>query len=279
MVVLWPVNKLNLQTLMKKIIFQGIIIVVSFGALYASLRTLNWVEIFKVKQFNNSTEKKLGDMLSRMFLDKEVKKRTVTNTMDSILRRLCEANHIDRDEIKLHVVKRDDINAFALPDKHIVVFTGLIEEAENESELTGVIAHELAHVRLNHVMRKLVKEIGLSVLISAAGGRGGSDVAREAAKLLSSSAYDRKLEKEADMKGVDYMIRANINPEPLADFLFKLAGRQPDISRRLAWISTHPDSKERSEYILEYCSGIKRTDKPILSATTWDALKESVKDY
>ena len=101
----------------------------------------------------------------------------------------------DREIIKVHVLNKDEINAFALPNGHLIIYSGLINNSGNQEELTGVICHEIAHIELNHVMKKLIKEIGLSVLISMTTGKGGSEIIKETAKMLSSSAFDRKLEK------------------------------------------------------------------------------------
>lgn len=124
-------------------------------------------------------------------------------------------------------------------------------------------------------MKKLVKEVGLSVLISIATGGGGGDIAA-IAKLLSSSAYDRKLEKDADIKAVDYMAAADISPDHLANFLYRLGENNPDDLRYLTWISTHPDSKERAEYIVSYGKGKVKKPEPILANSTWQQMKNAV---
>jgi beta-barrel assembly-enhancing protease len=149
-------------------------------------------------------------------------------------------------------------------------------DSENESELSGVICHEIAHMKSNHVMKKLIKEIGLSTLISISTGNSGSEIAKETARLLSSSAYDRKLEKEADMKAADYLINSNISPEYFANFLFRLSESESQLESHMSWISTHPDSKERAEYILNYRKGEPETKKAILFQSSWDKLKANI---
>ena len=123
-------------------------------------------------------------------------------------------------------------------------------------------------------MKKLTKEVGLSVLISMTSGNVGSDKIKETVKLLSSSAYDRTLEKEADIKAVDYLVKSNINPEPFANFLYRLAGKDSENAAYFSWISTHPDSKERAEYLIQYGSKKAKNIEPVLSTLTWDKLKE-----
>ena len=126
-------------------------------------------------------------------------------------------------------------------------------------------------------MKKLSKEIGLSVLLSASTGGKGSAVVKEILKSLSSSAYDRTLEKEADMTSVDYLLNANINPEPLADFMFELA-QQKDTSDSLYWISSHPESEERAKYILDYLKDKKYKKQATISKTDWENYKKLIKE-
>ena len=233
------------------------------------------MSLFKVEQAKSATETKLGDLFWDLFNQgKEIRDKEITAPLDSLLSKICSANGTVQTQIKLHVVRSEEVNAFALPDKHLVIFSGLIAAAENEGELCGVISHELAHIEKNHVMKKLVKEIGLSTLISMTTGAGG-EIAKEAVRVLSSSAYDRNLEKEADIKAVDYLIKAGINPEPFANFLYKIGDeKQSELSRHLSWINTHPDPKVRAEYIIEYADGKPQKDQPVLSQETWEKLKK-----
>ncbi len=265
---------------MKRTIIQGTITVVLFFGTWFGLNHIDWVSVFKVQQVTDKTEQKLGELFWEVFkkTEKEITNELVINSMDSIVTLICKSNNIDREKIKVHILNKDEINAFALPNGHLIVFSGLILNSDNQEELAGVISHEIAHIELNHVMKKLVKEIGLSVLISMTTGNGGLEAIKETAKILSSSAFDRSLEKEADIKAVDYLVNAKINPQPFANFLYKLSDKEDEATKYLTWISTHPDSKERAEYIIEYNKG-KLTDyKPVLSNETWVKLKAELKD-
>lgn len=243
--------------------------------MWFGLTQIDWVKVLKVQQVTNKTEQKLGEIFWEFFENtgKEISNELVTNSIDSIVTHICKSNNIDRKKIKVHILHNDEINAFALPDGHLIVFSGLILNSDNQEELAGVLCHEIAHIELNHIMKKLVKEIGLSVLISMTTSAGGSEVIKETAKILSSSAFDRGLEKEADIKAVDYLVNAKINPEPFADFLYKIAELEDVSTDYLTWIRTHPDSKERAEYIIEYGEGKFMDYKLILSEETWDKLK------
>jgi beta-barrel assembly-enhancing protease len=264
---------------MKKVLLQGLILIGLFITTWILLSKVDWVTTFEVKKLTDKTEEKLG----KIFFDivqkseNEIKDIHVTNTIDSLLNKICKANKIDRALIKLHIVRSEDINAFALPNGHLVVYTGLIIAAENPEELCGVIAHELAHISLNHVMKKLLKEIGLNALISVSTGKGGTDMAKEAVRILSSTAFDRGLEKDADIKAVEYLLIAKINPEPFAHFLYNLSGKEPSVMKYFTWASTHPDSKERANYIIEYHKGKKVAYEPILAPVSWETLQKRLK--
>ncbi|MBM3431689.1 MAG: M48 family metallopeptidase [Bacteroidetes bacterium] len=263
---------------MKKILFQGFVLVSLFWGLWFGLRQFDWVKILHIQQLTDETEKKLGDLFWDVFkrTDKEVTDPTVLNAVDTVVTAICSANEIDRAYIKVHVLEKDEINAFALPSGHLIVYTGLLSEADSPEEMTGVIGHELAHIELNHVMEKLVTEVGLSVLISMTAGAGGAEAIKSAIKLLSSTAFDRGLEKEADIKAVDYLLNARFNPEPFANFLYKLSKKESESMKYLTWISTHPASKERAEYIIEYSKGKKVDFKPVLSISTWGRLQAAI---
>ncbi|MBP9689255.1 MAG: M48 family metallopeptidase [Bacteroidia bacterium] len=163
-----------------------------------------------------------------------------------------------------------------MPGGHLIIYSGLIQNADNQEELSGVICHEIAHIQLSHVMKKLVKEIGLTALISMTTGNGSGEIIKETAKMISSSAFDRSLEKEADIKAVDYLINAKINPEPFANFLYKLSVKENETTKYLTWISTHPESKERAEYIIEKIKDNKVKFEKILTTQTWEKLKTIV---
>jgi predicted Zn-dependent protease len=114
-----------------------------------------------------------------------------------------------------------------------------------------VISHELAHIQLNHIPKKLIKEIGLAVLTSTTSEK-AVQIA-QAAKILSSTAFDRSMEKAADLKAVDYLVASQIYPKHLADFMNKLAEEKKEKNfPSFTWISTHPEPNVRAEYILEY---------------------------
>ncbi|MFM9052051.1 MAG: M48 family metallopeptidase [Bacteroidota bacterium] len=263
---------------MIKALIQGVLSVALFLLMWTGLSRIDWVSFFSISEVSDKTEEKLGELFWDLFKSSEMefKQPFVVNSVDTLVSKICKANHIDRNSIKVHLLEKDDVNAFALPDGHLVIFTGLISEAANQEEFCGVIGHELAHIQEKHVMQKLVNEVGISVLIAMINSGRGSETITQAAKVLSSTAFDRKLEKEADIKAVDYLSTANINPQPFADFLFKLSEKNSEAEQYWTWLSTHPDSKERSEYIVEYCKMKKGPYATPLNDSTWTKVKGEI---
>lgn len=263
---------------MKNIIVQAVIILVSFFLIWFGFSQLDYLKFFKIKEKSASIENKLGDLIWSEIskTEKVVLDDSLIKTLDSLILPICKANGIERDSLKVHIVKKDEINAFALPNKRLVVYTGLITDCKKQEALQGVLGHEIAHIEQNHVMKKLSKELGFTVLLSATTGGKGGQLIKEIFKTISSSAYDRTLEKEADIVSVDYMIKANIDPKPLSDFMYQMSldSKLPD---GFSWISSHPESEERAKYILDYIKGKKLTIKPTLTDKNWKQFQEQVK--
>lgn len=264
--------------MMKKIILQLSLSIAIFFGLWWGLNKINWMDLMHVNAATSKTEQKIGDLIWEYYenAEHEIKDDSTQAVIDSLASRICYSNQIKKDKIKIHLIQSDVVNAFALPNHHLVLNSSLIEACKNEGELCGVISHEIAHMELDHVMKALIKEIGLSVLISISTGNRGSEQIKKAIKLLTSSAYDRTLEKEADIKAVDYLIKAEINTNDFADFLSRLSNENESLN--MTWISTHPESKDRAKYIKEYAAGKQTANTPILEKSTWENFKHRIKN-
>lgn len=263
-----------------KALLKGLSIVAAFFAVWFLLSQIDFVTFFKINEAKSATEKGVGDLIWDQIKKTEdiIVNDSITKSLDKLLKPLCKENGIERDSLKVHIIKKDEINAFALPDNHLVVYSGLIEASKNEQALIGVLGHEIAHIENNHVMKKLSKEIGFSVLMSITTGNNNASVFREIMHTLSSSAYDRSLEKEADIASVEYMLKADVNPAPFADFMYEMSFDN-ELESALAWINSHPESEERAKYILEYIKGKKVSKKAFMTQSEWDAFKEVVRKY
>lgn len=147
------------------------------------------------------------------------------------------------------VIKDSAMNAFALPGGFVVIHTGLIEAAGTPEEIAGVLAHEISHVTARHHVRGLIGNLGLFLvlqgLLGDIAGIGGSLV--EAGSQLGSLKYSRDYEREADERGAELLMRAEIDPSGLITFFDKLEKKHAKGQEVPAWMSTHPELKERKE--------------------------------
>jgi predicted Zn-dependent protease len=257
---------------MKKLVFH---ILIWFGLMSGSflfLRTLPWTDWLQIPKWTEETEKKWGELCLNFFTLEHapIQDKAITEPIETMLHKICAANGIDPNSIEYHILEHDEVNAFALPGRHLVVYSGLITNCEDPRALAGVLSHEIAHIEENHVAKKLAKEIGITILAGMSGAQAGT-VIKEVAKTLSSTAYDRELEKEADITAVKYLQQAGVDPIPFAKFLESLdKGDEADLS----WMQTHPDSKERGQYIRKSAGKTEELQTQLIDSTSWSKVQD-----
>ncbi|PYS04308.1 MAG: peptidase M48 [Acidobacteria bacterium] len=153
----------------------------------------------------------------------------------------------------IKVVESDEINAFALPGGFFYVNSGLILAADDESELAGVMAHEIAHVAARHGTEnaskgQLVNIASLPLIFL--GGVGGFAIRQAAGFLIPMQflQFSRKAEAEADYLGVQYLYKTGYDPGAAVSFFEKLQAREnakPGSVSKM--FSTHPPTGDRIE--------------------------------
>ncbi len=163
-----------------------------------------------------------------------------------IAERLLDSLNPKSYEYKFHLIESSHVNAFATIDGHIFVFSGLIRFIDHPEELAGVLAHEIGHHENGDLVDRLVKELGLSVIMAVLTG-GDAVMVSEISKLLISSGFDRKQEREADEFAYELLIKSQIKPARIAHFFTKLKAEQQTYPDELEIIMTHPNSKNRIE--------------------------------
>jgi Zn-dependent protease with chaperone function len=189
-----------------------------------------------------------------------------------ILTRRLAGGEYPRYRFKVYVADTGEVNAFAAPGGHIVLFRGLIESAATPREVAGVLAHEMAHVVERHPVEGLIRSTGLRLLFSALFGDVSDTVASFAGlgETLLSLSYGRGDEAEADRVGVEMLNRADIRADGLVDFFRRLEDKgRGTPPQALAFLSTHPLHAERIEAIERLGSGRNEA----LDAASWTALK------
>ena len=153
----------------------------------------------------------------------------------------------------IKVIESDDINAFALPGGFFYVDSGLILAADNEAELAGVMAHEIAHVAACHAARQNTRgkmmnmaSIPLMMLGGPIGYAGYE--ALTIATPLTYLKFSRHFESEADLLGIQYMYKAGYDPQALTAFFEKIKSlERSKESRVVKAFRTHPQTPDRIE--------------------------------
>ena len=183
----------------------------------------------------------------------------------------------------IKVVDSDDVNAFALPGGFFYVNRGLILAADNESELAGVMAHEIAHVAARHAMENQGKmqaiNYGLLAAIIFGGGIAGA-VAQNAGgftQLLSFLKFSRSAEEEADQLGVQYLYAAGYDPTGMASMFEKLNSKNKKKPGTIAKIfASHPQSVDRRDTSLALVARFPEREEYVISTSEFDRTKATL---
>ncbi len=153
--------------------------------------------------------------------------------------------------VVIKVIDTDEPNAMALPGGFFFVNTGLIMLAENESEIAGVMGHEIAHIAARHGTRQATRGnmVNLATIpLIFMGGWTGYGI-RQAASLaipLGFLSFSRQFESEADMLGLQYMYKAGYDPNGFIDFFERMESlekRKPGAISKV--FRSHPPMGDR----------------------------------
>src|SRR5207302_6758258 len=182
----------------------------------------------------------------------------------------------------IKVIDSDEVNAFALPGGFFYVNSGLILRAQEESELAGVMAHEISHVTARHGTKQATKgeliQLGaMAAMIVVPYGWAGYGIYQgmNLAIPLTFLKFSRDAEREADFLGIQYMYKAGYDPNAYVTFFERI---QADEKRRPGTIpkffSTHPPTPERIELAQKEIARIlPDKDEYIVTTSEFDSVK------
>ena len=180
----------------------------------------------------------------------------------------------------IKVIDSEEVNAFALPGGFFYVNSGLILAAEEEAQLAGVMAHEIAHVAARHGTEQYSKAQVLNLatvpLIFVGGGIGyGLSQAAGFLIPLQFLQFSRGAEREADHLGMEYAYKAGYDPTAVITFFEKLQAQEKRKPGKLSKLfSTHPPTAERIEKAQkEIATILPDRPQPVVSTSEFDAVR------
>jgi len=174
-----------------------------------------------------------------------------------ITSRMAAASNMPNEEFRVTVLNSPVVNAFALPGGYVYVTRGLVALANSEAELASVIGHEIAHVTERHGRGRQNQAIGATILGAVLGLAVGSDLVNQIFSIGASgylADYSRDQENEADMVGLDMLVRAGYDPYAAPSFLQSLGAQSAlhaDLQgarydpNRVDWLASHPATGQR----------------------------------
>ncbi|MEE8160919.1 MAG: M48 family metallopeptidase [Acidobacteriota bacterium] len=180
----------------------------------------------------------------------------------------------------IKVVDTDEVNAFALPGGYFSVNKGIILEAENEAELAGVMAHEIAHVTARHTTERMTKGQLLQFAALPAlfvGGYWAQQAIYQGLGMGMSLAVlgiTRKSEAEADQLGTQYLWNTSIDPHGFVTFFEKLQAKEKNKPGKFAsfW-RTHPPVENRIAKVQAELSYLTVKDEYVVSTSRFEQVK------
>ncbi|WP_419787350.1 M48 family metalloprotease [Pseudodesulfovibrio sp.] len=215
-------------------------------------------------------ENRLGGQFDRILRSRMsmVGDTYITSYVDYVVQRIVKAKRPMPFRVKSAVIANPILNAFAIPGGYIYIFTGLLQSVDTESQLAGIISHELGHVSQRHVAKRLEKQSKIGLLTMAGvlagafiGVAGGSGSGKAAQALIVGSqglgtaamlGYSQDDEREADHVGMNALVKAGYNPNGMPQtFKILMKNRWFDSgnSQTPSYLSTHPGLSDRIVYL------------------------------
>ena len=187
----------------------------------------------------------------------------------------------------IKVIDSDEVNAFALPGGFFYVNSGLILRADSESELAGVMGHEIAHVCARHATKNatkgdIIQLASIPAMIFIPYGWAGYGIyeGMNIAIPLTFLKFSRNNEREADFLGLQYMYKAGYDPNAYVAFFERIEAdekRRPGTVSKL--FSTHPPTPDRIESSQkEIASILPSKDEYIVTTSEFDQVKARLRN-
>lgn len=195
------------------------------------------------KSYAPEVEKEMGGRIQNLMLQ-----NYVNNVGQNVARVSHRPPYFEYEFVALD---DDMLNAFALPGGYIFITKGMLQKLENEAQLASILAHETVHVVARHSSAMISREIGIDIALSVASEKTSGSVMQAAgiARQMIGLKYSRSQEHEADLGGLDYMVKAGYDPWQMVAAMQMLEAQEQE--RPIEFFSTHPSPQSRVGYISE----------------------------
>jgi len=172
--------------------------------------------------------------------------------IDIIGQRIARVCHRPDLEYHFAALEHESINALALPGGYVYLTKGMLQNLTTEAQLAGILAHETAHVVARDTMAALSRQQAIDILLIAVGTQdtpAGAMRAAQLTRLFLDLSYSREDEQQADLAGLDYMVRAGYDPHGMIETMQMLQEKQE--TRPIEFFSTHPNPANRMKYLTQ----------------------------
>ena len=212
---------------------------------------------------------------------------TAENYINTIGQKLARNAGGPQFQYRFRVVNASDINAFALPGGYIYINRGIIENARNEGEVAGVVAHEIAHSALRHGTHQASKAYAAQAGLQILGGLLGGKVGSNTAQILNTVGgvgmnalflkFTRDLETQADVRGAQILAASGYTPADMVSFFHQL--EKVDKSRKTTWLSHHPAPPDRIARIEKERQLLKEPSTPTQNTTQLARVQSQLRSH
>lgn len=206
-----------------------------------------------------SFDNEIGDVFMETFLNEHDVDTVKTRYLEKFASNL---NLKNAKPLRFTVVKSNELNAFALPNGHIVVYTAILDSMKSSDELVALLGHEVSHVNNRHSTKMLCRNLAGYMVISLIFSdiNGVMAVLTDNAQQLQSLSYSRTFEQEADEQGLKIIIDNHVDPNGMVQ-LFDQLEKETNISIPQI-ISSHPSTENRKEHMQKIISQTVYEVKP-----------------
>ena len=211
----------------------------------------------------------------------------VQQYVDRIGQRLAANAGGPQFQYQFHVVNASDINAFALPGGFVYVNRGVLDQAHNEGEVAGVLAHEISHVSLRHGTHQASKAYLAQAGIGILGGILGGKVGQGTADIINAVGgiglnalflkYSRDLETQADVRGSQILAASGYSPVDMVNFFRTL--ESVDKSKKTNWLSDHPAPPDRIARIEKEAQMLHVSESPTENVAGLQSVQSRMRGY